>query len=76
MTTPGHCDEAHVWLHSGLSLLDAVPDGLEGGIRMQQAALALQHAMRCGLSPELVAQSLRQAVVTKLAQTREELNMA
>lgn len=65
--------EAQQWLCSGLNLLEAIPDGLEGGIRMQQATLALQQAMRCGLAPADVAQALRQAILARLIQARQAL---
>lgn len=74
--SPHGSGEAQDWLASGLDLLEAVPDGLEGGIRMQQAALALQHAVLCGLPPECVMQSLRHTVIRKLAQARENLKPA
>lgn len=73
LLTPHSSGEAQDWLASGLDLLEAVPDGLEGGIRMQQAALALQQAMRCGSSPELMATRLRHAVIRKLSRARDLL---
>lgn len=53
-----HGDDPQEWLAYGLALLDGVPTGIEGSVRQQQAALALQQAQRCGLAPAAVNAAL------------------
>ena len=66
--------DAQQWLDSGLTLLTDLPEGLEGGIRMQQAALAFDQALRCGLPRETLASALRGWMGARLGQMREVIN--
>lgn len=73
MAVPVQEEDREHWIRTGLGLLEEVPAGLEGVIRQQQAALAFQQAMRCGLTADGLNQALRQALVERLAQCRRGL---
>jgi ABC-type antimicrobial peptide transport system permease subunit len=59
-------DDPQEWMAYGLALLEGVPLGIEGGVRQQQAALALIQAQRCGLSAEAIERALAAPLARQL----------
>ena len=71
---PANEDDSHTWLQAGLDLLEGGSEGLEGVIRLQQASLSFDQALRCGLPRELLTRSLRNRIAQQLEGLRTTMN--
>ncbi len=71
---PSGEDDPHAWLNAGLLLLQGGSEGLEGVIRLQQASLSFDQALRCGLPRELLTRSLRNRMAQQLEGLRTTMN--
>ena len=67
-------DDPHAWLQAGLQLLQGGSEGLEGVIRLQQASLSFDQALRCGLPQELLIRSLKERMANQLEDLRTTMN--